>query len=62
MTFFSNYDSGRLNSVKFVIAIPSYNEVVALPILIKKLSLCLSSDDAVLILDDSSIDVKVKIQ
>jgi dolichol-phosphate mannosyltransferase len=62
MTFISNYDSGRLNSVKFVIAIPSYNEVFALPILIKELSLYLSSDDAVLILDDSSIDVKVKIQ
>jgi dolichol-phosphate mannosyltransferase len=62
MTSISNYDSGRLNSVKFVIAIPSYNEVTALPILIKKLSLSLNPDDAVLILDDSSIDNKVEIQ
>jgi glycosyltransferase involved in cell wall biosynthesis len=62
MTSISNYDSGRLNSVKFVIAIPSYNEVAALPILIKKLSLSLNPDDAVLILDDSSIDNKVEIQ
>ena len=62
MTSISNYDSGRLNSVKFVIAIPSYNEVAALPILIKKLSLSLNPDDAVLILDDSSIDNKIKIQ
>jgi dolichol-phosphate mannosyltransferase len=62
MTSISNYDSDRLNSVKFVIAIPSYNEIAALPILIKKLSLILNPDDAVLILDDSSIDNKIKIQ
>jgi len=62
MTSISNYDSDRLNSVKFVIAIPSYNEIAALPILIKKLSLSLNPDDAVLILDDSSIDNKIKIQ
>ena len=61
MTSISNYDSDRLNSVKFVIAIPSYNEIAALPILIKKLSLSLNPDDAVLILDDSSIDNKIKI-
>jgi dolichol-phosphate mannosyltransferase len=45
-----------------VIAIPSYNEIIALPILIKKLSLNLNSDNAVLVLDDSPIDNKVKIQ
>ena len=61
MTFISKYDSVRLNSVKNVIAIPSYNEVTALPILIKKLSINLNSDDAVLILDDSSMNNKVKI-
>ena len=62
MTFISDYDPDRLNSVKFVIAIPSYNEIIALPILIKKLSLNLNSDNAVLVLDDSPIDNKVKIQ
>jgi dolichol-phosphate mannosyltransferase len=62
MTFITNNNLEQLNSIKFVIAIPSYNEVTSLPILIKKLSLFLHSEDAVLILDDSSIDNKVEIQ
>jgi dolichol-phosphate mannosyltransferase len=62
MTFVTDYNLEQLNSIKFVIAIPSYNEVASLPILIKRLSLFLRSEDAVLILDDSSIDNKVEIQ
>jgi dolichol-phosphate mannosyltransferase len=48
--------------VRFVIAIPSYNEIIALPILIKKLSPHLNSNNAVLILDDSSTDINNKLQ
>jgi dolichol-phosphate mannosyltransferase len=62
MTFISSYNLDRLNSVRFVIAIPCYNEIIALPILIKKLSLSLNSYDAVLILDDSPIENRNKIQ
>ena len=62
MTFSSSYNLDRLNSVRFVIAIPCYNEIIALPILIKKLSLSLNSYDAVLILDDSPIKNRNKIQ
>ena len=62
MTFVTEYDLERINSIKCVIAIPSYNEVTSLPILIKELSLVLNSDDAVLILDDSPLDNQGKIQ
>jgi dolichol-phosphate mannosyltransferase len=62
MTFVTDNNLERLNSIKFVIAIPSYNEVTSLPILIKKLSLFLNSEDAVLILDDSPPDNQGKIQ
>ena len=62
MTFITNYNLERLNSIRCVIAIPSYNEVTSLPILIKKLSLVLNSEDAVLILDDSPLDNQAKIQ
>ena len=62
MTFITNYNLERLNSIGCVIAIPSYNEVTSLPILIKKLSLVLNSEDAVLILDDSPLDNQAKIQ
>lgn len=62
MTFVTDHNLKRLNSIKCVIAIPSYNEVTSLPILIKKLSLVLNSEDAVLILDDSPLDNQGKIQ
>ena len=62
MTFITNYNLEQLNSIRCVIAIPSYNEVTSLPILIKKLSLVLNSEDAVLILDDSPLDNQAKIQ
>ena len=62
MTFVTEYDLERINSIKCVIAIPSYNEVTSLPILIKELSLVLNSDDAVLILDDSPLDNQEKIK
>jgi dolichol-phosphate mannosyltransferase len=62
MTFVSRYSLERLNSVRFVIAIPCYNEIIALPILIKELSSGLNSYDAVLILDDSPIENRNKIQ
>jgi dolichol-phosphate mannosyltransferase len=62
MTFISNYNLDRLNSARFVIAIPCYNEIIALPILIKKLSLFLNSEDVVLILDDSPPDNQGKIK
>ena len=57
-----DYDLERLHSIKCVIAIPSYNEVTSLPILIKKLALVLNYEDAVLILDDSPLDNQVKIK
>lgn len=62
MTFVTNYKLEQLNSIKCVFAIPSYNEVTSLPILIKELSLVLNSEDAVLILDDSPPDNQGKIQ
>lgn len=62
MTFVTDYNLERLNSIKFVIAIPSYNEVTSLPILIKKLASELNREDAVLILDDSLLDNQAKIQ
>ena len=62
MTFDTEYDLERINSIKCVIAIPSYNEVTSLPILIKELSLVLNSDDAVLILDDSPLNNQEKIE
>jgi dolichol-phosphate mannosyltransferase len=62
MTFVTNYNLEQLNLIKCVIAIPSYNEVTALPILIKELSLVLNSEDAVLILDDSPLDNQEKIK
>ena len=62
MTFVTEYDLDRLNSIKCVIAIPSYNEVTSLPILIKKLALVLNYEDAVFILDDSPSDNQAKIQ
>ena len=62
MTFVTEYDLELINSIKCVIAIPSYNEVTSLPILIKELSLVLNSDDAVLILDDSPLDNQEKIK
>ena len=62
MTFVTEYDLERINSIKCVIAIPSYNEVTSLPILIKELSLVLNSDDAVLILDDSPLNNQGKIK
>lgn len=45
------------NTIEVIIAIPSYNEYVSLPLLIQALSPALSSKDAVLILDDSSNEV-----
>jgi len=62
MTFVPNYNLEQLNLIKCVIAIPSYNEVTALPILIKELSFVLNSEDAVLILDDSPLDNQEKIK
>lgn len=62
MTFVTNNKLEQLNSIKCVIAIPSYNEVTSLPILIKELSLVLNSEDAVLILDDSPLDNQEKIK
>ena len=62
MTFVANYKLEQLNLIKCVIAIPSYNEVTSLPILIKELSLVLNSDDAVLILDDSPLNNQGKIK
>ena len=62
MTFVTDYDLERLNSIKCVIAIPSYNEVTSLPILIKKLASVLNYEDAVLILDDSPLVNQTKIK
>lgn len=62
MTFISSYSLDKLNSVRFVIAMPCYNEIIALPILIKKLSLRLNSYDVGLILDDSPIENRNKMR
>ena len=62
MNLVANSSLKKLNFINSVIAVPSYNEVTALPILIKKLPSLLTSEDGILILDDSSIYNKRKIQ
>ena len=62
MTFILGHNLDRLDSVRFVIAIPSYKEIIALPILIEKLSSHMNPYDAVMILDDSPTDTNIKLQ
>lgn len=62
MNLVANSSLKKLNFINNVIAVPSNNEVTAIPILIKKLPPLLSSEDAILILDDSPTCNKRKIQ
>ena len=50
-------NKSHLSEIKTVIAIPSYNENQALPILVSQLSNALNSSDALLILDDSELTI-----
>lgn len=52
-----NSDFLSENSIEVVIAIPSYNETATLPILIKELSPFMEASDAILILDDSELEI-----
>jgi dolichol-phosphate mannosyltransferase len=52
----------KSSSVKNIIAIPSYNEIEALPVLIFNISLKLSSEDLIIILDDSDYLVSKKLE
>jgi dolichol-phosphate mannosyltransferase len=45
------------DSIEVVVAIPAYNESATLPIIVKELSLSLSEKDAILILDDSTLQI-----
>ena len=45
------------STIKAVIIIPSYNETLALPQLLLELSLGLKDTDAVIVMDDSSIEI-----
>ena len=48
-------------AVTSAIIIPSYNETLALPVMLSELTEGLSSSDAVIIMDDSHVDVSTKI-
>jgi len=50
------------DSIEVVVAIPSYNESATLPTIVKELSLFLSKKDAILILDDSPLQIHTEIQ
>ena len=54
MTLIDSLSKSEILEVRCVIAIPTYNETIALPALILELAPLLSSTDAILILDDSS--------
>jgi dolichol-phosphate mannosyltransferase len=45
------------NLIEIAIAIPTYNESLTLPKIVKELSIFLSEKDAILILDDSSFEI-----
>lgn len=45
------------STIKVVIVIPSYNEIIALPTLLHELSLGLNDTDAVIVVDDSMIEI-----
>jgi len=59
MNFASKFQFINLEKVRNIIAIPSYNEVGALPSLISNLSQKLGAQDLVMILDDSEPKVSV---
>ena len=59
MNFANKFQSIDLEKIKNIIAIPSYNEVEALPSLIANLSQKLGAQDLVMILDDSEPKVSV---
>ncbi|MCX6445212.1 MAG: glycosyltransferase [Actinobacteria bacterium] len=48
-------------AVTSVVVIPSYNETLALPVMLSELAKGLSSSDAVIIMDDSFVDTSSKI-
>ena len=54
MALIFELSSIEVSEVKTVIGIPSYNEIIALPELVRELMPYLRSQDALLILDDSS--------
>lgn len=56
----SNFTSGNL--IEVVIAIPSFNETSALPTLIQKLTPLLTFSDAILVLDDSLLEIHNEIR
>jgi len=56
----SNFISESI--IKVVIAIPSFNEISALPTLIQKLAPLLASSDAILVLDDSPLEIHKEIR
>jgi len=62
MNFASKFQSINLEKIKNIIAIPSYNEVEALPSLIANLSQKLRAHDLVMILDDSEPKVSVYLE
>ena len=50
------------NSIEVVVAIPAYNESATLPIIVQELSLSLSEKDAIMILDDSALQIHTETQ
>jgi dolichol-phosphate mannosyltransferase len=48
--------------IEVVVAIPAYNETATLPTIVKELSLFLSEKDAILILDDSPLQIQAETQ
>jgi len=50
------------DSIEVVVAIPAYNESATLPTIVKELSLFLSEKDAILILDDSPLQIQAETQ
>jgi dolichol-phosphate mannosyltransferase len=62
MNFDPNFKSINSSIVKNIIAIPSYNEIDALPSLIFDISRKLSPDDLIIILDDSDYAVSKKLE
>jgi len=62
MNFDAKFKLVKRASVKNIIAIPSYNEIDALPVLISNISLKLSSEDLIIVLDDSDYLVSKKLE
>jgi glycosyltransferase involved in cell wall biosynthesis len=62
MSDYLSSNSETLEKITRVILIPSYNEILALPALLKELNPQLTSADAVLVVDDSAQEVFSEIQ